>query len=123
MPGNRSNTLRHPPPTSARRAAPRPSSVPRGDNSIPTYGAEPSASHRSTATAALAAYLKARTTGDWSAACQRMATAVHKQLVLLVGPASKGKAEGCAEAYAALSARVPAQNEPTPSPALSLPSG
>jgi len=81
--------------------------VPRGDNSIPTYGAESGATQHSSATAALSAYLRARAAGDWSAACSEMAATVRKQLALLAGPA-KGKAKGCAGAYAALSAHAPA---------------
>jgi hypothetical protein len=96
-----------PPPALVRKAGrAAPFLVPTGDNSIPTYGSEASGSQRSEATTALHSYLQARAGGDWGTACSHMAATVQKQLALLAS-ASKGKAKGCAAAYAALSARVP----------------
>lgn len=73
--------------------------VSEGDNSIPTYGSEASASVRGEAEAVLAGYLRAREAEDWSAACAAMSTQVAKQLALLSGQSGK---TDCAKAYAAL---------------------
>jgi hypothetical protein len=87
--------------------------VPTGDNSVPTYGSEASSSQQAAATVSLQAYLQARASGDWSAACAQMATTVQKQLALLAGGPG-AKAEGCAAAYAKLSSRVPASARANP---------
>jgi hypothetical protein len=81
--------------------------VSRGDNSIPTYGIESSASRRTQAESDLRSYLEARTVGDWGAACAQMAATVQKQLALLA-QASGGKQASCAAAYAKLAAKIPA---------------
>jgi hypothetical protein len=97
-----------PPPALVRKAGhAAPFLVPTGDNSVPTYGSESSASQRGQAEAALRAYLAARARGEWSAACAHMGSAVRGQVELLA-KAATGKARGCAEADAMLSARVPA---------------
>lgn len=80
--------------------------VPIGDNSIPTYGSQASATEQSQAQASLSAYLSARAAGEWSAACAQMAAAVQKQLALLIGESGSTQ---CPDAYAKLSARIPAQ--------------
>ncbi len=87
--------------------------VRKGDNSIPTYGSESSSGERGGAEANLRAYLDARASGDWSAACDQMAATVQKQLALLAG-ASQPSAKGCAAAYAKLSSRIPAKARANP---------
>lgn len=83
--------------------------VPVGDNSIPTYGSQGSASQQSEAEAALSSYLQARAAGEWSTACARLAVTVQKQLALLSG-ANQSSSEGCPAAYAKLSSRAPASS-------------
>jgi hypothetical protein len=87
--------------------------VPTGDNSIPTYGSEASASQQAEATAVLSAYLAARAAGDWSTACAEMAATVRKQLELLAGEAGAAK-QSCGETYAKLSERAPASGRADP---------
>ena len=106
-----------PPPAQAKkagRAAPFVES--RGDNSIPTYGAEAVTSQRSQAETALRAYLSARAGGDWAAACPALAPAVRGQLEGFAG----GK--GCPAAYKALSQGMApsARANPLSGPLLSL---
>lgn len=74
-----------------------------GDNSIPTYGQESSDAQREAAAASLRSYLEARAGGDWSAACERMAATVQKQLALL----GSERGGSCAAAYAKIASRVP----------------
>ncbi|HWY19090.1 MAG TPA: hypothetical protein VNY27_10335 [Solirubrobacteraceae bacterium] len=76
--------------------------APRGDNSIPDFGAEAPASERARATAALAAFLRARASGDWSTACSQLSATTRKQLETFTR-ASKGNAKGCGPVLAALS--------------------
>jgi len=85
--------------------------VPVGDNSIPTYGSESSASQLRAAEASLAAYLRAREAGDWSAACAQMAATLKRQLALLAG---SEKGDGCAAAYAKLAAKISASARANP---------
>jgi len=68
-----------------------------GDNSIPEYGQEASASERARAETTLAAYLRARARGDWQAACAELAAATRAQLEQLGRAAAKAKGvtEGC----------------------------
>lgn len=73
--------------------------VSEGDNSIPTYGSEASASVRGEAEAVLSGYLRAREAEDWPAACAAMSAQVAKQLALLSG---RSGTTDCAKAYAAL---------------------
>jgi hypothetical protein len=87
--------------------------VPTGDNSIPTYGSEASASQQAEATTALSGYLAARAADEWSTACAEMAATVTKQLALLAGEAGGAK-PSCADAYAKLSERVPASQRVSP---------
>ena len=87
--------------------------VPTGDNSIPTYGSEASASQQAEATTALSSYLAARAAGEWSTACAEMAATVTKQLELLAGEAGGAK-PSCVDAYAKLSERVPASQRVSP---------
>ncbi|MGN6663097.1 MAG: hypothetical protein ACTHK6_02645 [Solirubrobacterales bacterium] len=81
----------HPPPREVRRAGRAAGFlVPRGDNSIPTYGSEGSASERRAAEAALAAYLDARAGRDWSSACRYLAASTRGHLEELSGTGPKG---------------------------------
>jgi hypothetical protein len=80
--------------------------VKSGDNSIPDFGSEAATSERKLAGAALAAYLRARSKGDWSAACSYLLPTVRTQLEKLAG-ASKGKVKGCTGVLAALEAHTP----------------
>jgi hypothetical protein len=73
--------------------------VSEGDNSIPTYGSEASASVRSEAETVLAGYLKAREAEDWPAACAAMSAQAAKQLAPFAGRSGNGD---CAKALAAL---------------------
>jgi hypothetical protein len=82
----------------------------KGDNSVPTYGLEASASQQNKAEAPLRAYLRARAVGNWSVACARMATTVQKQLALLGGATQGTGSKGCPAGYAKLSSRVPASS-------------
>jgi hypothetical protein len=101
----------HPPRALVRKAGrAAPFLVSTGDNSIPTYGSESSATQIGQATASLRAYLQARAKGDWSAACAQMASTVRKQLALLAGEKSKE----CAAAYAKLASRIPASARANP---------
>lgn len=84
--------------------------VSEGDNSIPTYGAEASASVQGEAERVLSAYLQAREAENWSVACAAMSAQVTKQLVLLSGQSGTG----CAAAYAALSAHGSAAERADP---------
>jgi hypothetical protein len=97
----------------AQAGAAAPFLVAQGDNSIPTYGSEASASQQAEATAALSGYLAARAGGEWSTACTGMAATVRKQLELLAGEAGSAK-PSCADAYAKLSERVPASQRVSP---------
>lgn len=93
----------------ARKAAPF--LVAEGDNSVPTYGSEASASVRSEAERVLAGYLKAREAENWSAACAAMSAQVAKQLALLSG--QSGKVD-CAKAYATLAEKGSAAERADP---------
>jgi len=77
-----------------------------GDNSIPDFGSEATTAERKIAGAALATYLRARSNGDWSAACSYLLPTVRTQLEKLAG-AYKGKLKGCAGVLAALEAHTP----------------
>jgi len=85
--------------------------VKEGDNSIPTYGSEASASVRSEAEHVLSRYLRAREAENWPAACAAMSAQVAKQLALLSG--QSGKAD-CVNAYAALAERGSAAERADP---------
>ncbi|HWX44979.1 MAG TPA: hypothetical protein VNY52_06625, partial [Solirubrobacteraceae bacterium] len=76
--------------------------TPGGDNSIPDYGNEAPPTERQRATAALAAFLRARANGEWSKACTYLAGTTRSQLERLAG-ASKGRVSGCGPILAALS--------------------
>jgi hypothetical protein len=104
-----STTATTPRPESSSGAAPSGSGgaaasfrAPRGDNSIPDFGSEAPTSQRARATAALAAFLHARASGDWSTACSHLAASTRKQLETFTR-ASKGATKGCASVLAALS--------------------
>ncbi len=96
------------PPHSAGHAAPF--LVPRGDNSIPTFGSESTDSDRRRAEATLRAYLQARARGDWQAACAGLAATTREGIERLGGASKKG----CAALYAALSSRIPAAQRANP---------
>ena len=103
-----------PPPALVKQAAKAaPFLVPKGDNSIPTYGSEASGSEQAEATAALSGYLAARAAGDWARACSLMSASVAKQLALLAGEAG-GSRPSCEAAYAKLSERAPAAERADP---------
>jgi hypothetical protein len=76
-----------------------------GDNSIPEYGQEASASERARAETALAAYLRARARGEWPVVCSKLASATRAQLEQLGRAAAKarGTAMGCGQILKALS--------------------
>ncbi len=76
--------------------------VPHGDNSIPDFGAEASHGDRARATAALSAFLRARSSGDRSTACSYLAASTRKQLERFAG-AAKGSSNDCATVLAAVS--------------------
>jgi hypothetical protein len=76
--------------------------APSGDNSIPDYGSEAPPSERERAATALAAFLRARASGQWSTACTYLAAATRTQLERLLGGA-KAKTGGCARILAELS--------------------
>jgi hypothetical protein len=85
--------------------------VKEGDNSIPTYGSEASASVRREAERVLSGYLRAREAGNWPGACAAMSAQVAKQLALLAGQSDKAD---CAKAYAALAERGSATERADP---------
>ena len=86
---------------SAGRAAPF--LVPQGDNSVPTFGSEASASERAGAEATLKAYLQARARADWAAACRQLAASTRAGYEKLAASSPKAKAGGCPVVLAALS--------------------
>jgi hypothetical protein len=73
-----------------------------GDNSIPDYGQEASASERARAAATLAGFLHARASSEWSRVCTYLTRPTRKQLVVFA-KASKGRVNGCGPILAALS--------------------
>lgn len=75
--------------------------VKHGDNSIPDFGGEAPTTERQRATAALAAFLGARASGDWSRACTYLSAPTRKQIEMFAR-SSKGKAS-CGTILAALS--------------------
>ncbi len=75
---------------------------PHADNSIPDFGAEASTGELARATGALAVFLHARASGEWSRACTYLAGTTRAQLERF-GGASKGGSKGCGTALAALS--------------------
>ncbi len=75
--------------------------VAHGDNSIPDYGQEAHVSERVRATAALAAYLRARAGGEWAKACSLLAAPTRTQLERLGQSAKRGG--GCGKILAGLS--------------------
>jgi hypothetical protein len=87
--------------------------VAQGDNSIPTYGTEASASQRAAAEAVLSGYLAARAEGAWASACSLMSASVTRQLEALGGEAG-GAGPSCAGAYAKLSEGIPAAERADP---------
>jgi hypothetical protein len=87
--------------------------VPVGDNSIPTYGTEASASQLAGAEAAISAYLGARAEGDWATACSLMSASVQRQIAVLSGEPGGGRSS-CATAYSQLSERAPAAERADP---------
>jgi hypothetical protein len=102
-----------PPATTPRPAAPSGSTgtssngpsasfrVAHGDNSIPDFGGEAPTTERQRATAALKAFLHARTSRNWSQACLYLAAPTLKQISMFAR-SSKGKAS-CGTILAALS--------------------
>lgn len=74
--------------------------TPTGDNSIPDFGAEATASERSRATVALAAFLRARAAGDWTTACSYLSATTRRQLETFT---RSSKTKGCGPVLAALS--------------------
>jgi hypothetical protein len=72
-----------------------------GDNSIPDFGREAGASDRERALAALAAFLHARASGEWSRVCSYLARPNLRMLEGLVKH-SQGKLVGCGAALKAL---------------------
>jgi hypothetical protein len=83
-----------------------------GDNSIPDYGAEAPSSERARATAALAAFLRARAAGDWGMACTYLAAATRTQLERFLGSVkAKAKTGGCARVLGELSKGSAAHTE------------
>ena len=67
------------------------------------YGSEAPPSERERATAALAAFLRARASGDWATACTYLAAATRTQLERFLGAAKAKKAGGCARVLDELS--------------------
>jgi hypothetical protein len=76
--------------------------VAHGDNSIPEFGSEAPASERQRATAALAAYLRARAAGDWATVCTYLTGPTRRQLEGLTRP-PKGRFKGCGPVLGAIS--------------------
>jgi hypothetical protein len=85
--------------------------VSEGDNSVPTYGSEASASVRGEAERVLSGYLRARAAENWSAACAAMSSQVAKQLAVLSGQSTK---PDCVKAYAALAEKGSAAERADP---------
>lgn len=76
-----------------------------GDNSIQTYGGEPSDSELAAAATALHNFLDARAARAWAAACEYLAPAISRELARQLGGGGKGSS--CATVLAGLSAGVP----------------
>jgi hypothetical protein len=91
---------------------------PKADNSVPTFGAEASASERGGAEVALRAYLRARASGDWVTACSYLAASTRQGFEKLAA-SPKGNASGCAPTLAALSKGADL-SDPLRGPLLSL---
>jgi hypothetical protein len=72
-----------------------------GDNSIQAFGTEGQGDEAGQATAGLKAYLDARASGDWQAACEAASAQLREELATMIEKAkTKGdaqKPEGCAE--------------------------
>jgi hypothetical protein len=81
--------------------------VAHGDNSIPDFGGEASASERHRATAALAAFLRARAHGEWAKVCTYLAGTIRREMERF-GKSSGGKATRCGTAIESLSGAGPA---------------
>ncbi len=88
-------------PTSRPSHGPAGFRVHEGDNSIPNFGREAGTSDRERALAALAAFLHARASGEWSRVCSYLA---RPTLHMLEGFAkhSQGKRAGCGAALKGL---------------------
>lgn len=69
-----------------------------GDNSIPEYGREASASERARAETALATFMRARARGEWSVVCSLLASGTRAQMQQIGQHAFKAKGGpfGCA---------------------------
>jgi hypothetical protein len=88
----------------SRRPAPGVKTVKGGDNSVQEYGVEAGESERTEAAIALQAYLNARATEDWGAACSLLAKKPMEQLERIQKAATKQGQElnGCAATMALL---------------------
>jgi hypothetical protein len=69
------------------------------DNSVPTFGKQAGDAERTAAGASLGRYLRARTDGDWPAACRLLARPTREGFAKL----ARSGAKGCAPVLAALS--------------------
>lgn len=82
------------------------------DNSVQAFGAEGQEDEASQAASTLAAYLNARASKDWSAACEEASEELQEELAKLIAQAkARGDAEkpkGCAETLEALFGKSPA---------------
>jgi hypothetical protein len=73
------------------------------DNSIQTFGTEGGVAPREQAAAMLKAYLKARVSGDWVAACEATSKEFKRELAELTSEAQGGgRPKGCAQTLSAL---------------------
>ena len=75
--------------------------VPRGDNSIPDFGQEANATQRRLALNQLTAFMRARAKGEWSKACDHLASPTRQQLESFA-KSSGSTPNGCGLAFAAL---------------------
>lgn len=75
--------------------------VARGDNSIPDFGGEASTSERQRATAALAAFLRARAHGEWAKVCTYLTRAIRREMEGFA-KSSTAKTKDCGAALGAL---------------------
>lgn len=92
------------PKAGSRHPAPGVKTAPGADNSVQEYGVEADQSERREAAIALQAYLNARATEDWGAACSYLAKRPMEQLQRLQQAAAKQgtKLNGCAQTMALL---------------------
>jgi hypothetical protein len=82
--------------------------TPGGDNSVQNFGEEADAAEREAASAALAAYMRARAEDDWAKQCATLAQVTVEPLQQLASRSPQLKGKGCAEVLSALNSGTPA---------------